>query len=262
MRLITVANREHPGLNLWRTSAQDHGFVPEVLGLYDARPLGHAHNAFGIKFIILAAHLRKMPADTLCLVTDGFDVVLAEDHDSLECRVRKQMTGKLLFCAEMYENPDQGMPWQENPLPYLNAGVYAGTAGDILACLEPFFQMSMLEQIETDDQRYWSHYYFEHPDIIQVDHKGYIFACVLDSEPYTAGVLHFQGFYKDLSRLSSSSLWAIAKSIHRPRTLTSSAGDRLTALGLLAFPVLATYPRIIPCVTGIVLALMLVRSVV
>ena len=259
MRLVTVVNREHAGLTLWKTSAENHGFKPEILGLNDSRPLGHSHNAFGVKFMVLAAFLKTISPDDLCLVTDGFDVVIADSHDRLQARILRNLQHhKLLFCAELYENPDQGMPWQANRLPYLNAGVYAGKAGDILNSLIPFFKLPLDSQIVTDDQRYWTHYYFGHPDIIKIDHNGDVFACLLDvKERSDAGVLHFQGFYKDLSHLSATRLWNLAKAIHRPRTLLSSIGDNLTSFGLLALPVLGAYPRIVPCITGFVLVTML-----
>jgi hypothetical protein len=213
MHLITVCNKRTPGLDLWEKTAKLNSFQPVILGLKDSRELGHETQHFGLKFLLLAKYLQTLPPQDTCLITDGFDVIFYNALD-LEGKLQALPNHQLLFAADVYENPDQGLPYKTQfyRAPYLNSGVYAGKAAAILHVIQNVLDMDEDSALKLDDQRYFTEYMFNHPGELLIDHGCYFFACtagleykkdfymkegnliVLGNLPR---VLHFQGFFKD-----------------------------------------------------------------
>lgn len=214
LKVITVCNKRTAGLDLWEKTLRAQHFIPTILGLGNERAIGHESKEFGLKFILLAQHLQTLHPDQLCLVTDGFDVIF-HNASQLHKNLQALPKDKLLFAADVYENPDQGYPYKTKHLrvPYLNSGVYAGTAQMILSVLEPALRMS--NPYSIDDQRYFVQYMFKNPYSILIDHGCQLFVCMAGLErnrdyeikhgilhvfdQATPSVIHFQGFYKDTS---------------------------------------------------------------
>ena len=240
MKLVTVVNKEHPGLKLWKDTAAAHGYDATVL-MDTTAVIGHDHGKFGAKLMMIGEYVKGR--DDLILVTDGFDVAFMEDAGALEERIRTKLKrDEMLFCGELYENPDKGLPWSAGKLPYLNAGVYVGYADTIWDNLQPFFALSRQQQVDFDDQRYWGQRHFVNPKL-KVDVDGDVFASLLDvQDKVNAGVYHFQGFYKDLSVLEFTPHWQAAKAIHRPRSFVTGL-DVVLDLVIYLVPSLKTKPR-------------------
>ena len=254
MHLVTVCNKRTPGLELWEKTARLSGLEPIVLGLHDKRDLGHESQNFGLKFILLANYLRTLPPEDMCLVTDGFDVIFHHAQD-LESRLSTLPHHQLLFAADVYENPDQGNPYQTLffRAPYLNSGVYAGKVSTILSVLRQALDQEEKDTLKLDDQRYFTEYMFQHPGVIMIDHACQVFACtagleyqkdfLVSSSPpalrvlgNTPCVLHFQGFYKDTRIIDHLFTDPDIKRLGRlllrtPSKWGKAVGDSLVSLG-------------------------------
>jgi hypothetical protein len=240
MHVLTVVNKDHVGLDLWKRSAEKAGLVPTILWAPPFSKLGHESAWFGQKFVTLDKHLQNLPEDDLCLITDGFDVVFVGNPEE---EIRK-FGAPLLFAAEKYENPDQGRPYSGNhTFKYLNSGVYAGTVKEIRRALKPALDMPNV--LELDDQRYFTNYFFSSGRIV-LDHEAKVFAC-LAGTPLFLGpkVLHFQGFYKDtkpLCQYVDEELCSLAMKLHRVPNFLTPLWDAIKKLGSLvskqySFPV-------------------------
>ena len=273
--MITVCNKRTLGLDLWEDTVRAQGLTPTILGVGDPRNLGHESLQFGLKFVLLAAHLRTLDPNALCLVTDGFDVVFhhcAELHSTLE-----QITEQLVFAGDVYENPDQGYPYVSKHLriPYLNSGVYAGRARTILQVLEP--ALALPNPLDLDDQRYFVQYMFAHPGTIHIDHMCKVFVCmagleekrdyeVKDGRLLVFGqsrpsVIHFQGYYKDTSIVKllypdNARIIALAQSLYRnPGACQRELGDKIRALGK-ALPVPTSHANTAGAVLVVIVVLL------
>ena len=273
MHLITVCNKRTLGLDLWEETARLQGLVPTILGLGDSRALGHESQQFGLKFVLLAEHLKTLEPNALCLVTDGFDVMF---HHCTELQsTLEQITEQLVFAGDVYENPDQGGPYvtKHMRIPYLNSGVYAGRAKTILQVLQP--ALRLVNPLNLDDQRYFVQYMFAHPGTIHIDHLCKVFVCMagLEKRDYEVqdgrlvlfgqsrpSVIHFQGYYKDTSIVkllySNPRILALAQRLHRnPGACQRELGDRVKALGT-TLPVPQKYAVKAGAVTIFILALL------
>jgi len=268
MKLITVCNKRCPGLELWETTAKLQNLTPIILGLEDHRPLGHESQHFGLKFILLAKYLSTVSPSEMCLVTDGFDVIFY-GCDGIEQRLESAVQpNQILFAGDVYENPDQGNPYQTKHyrVPYLNSGVYAGRASTILAALQNALQKKEGDTLALDDQRYFTEYMFANPGSILIDHSCEHFACTAGLEykkdfyviqsplatpqlrvlSKTPCVLHFQGFHKDTRILNdlyagNAHVKYLGKKILRlPSKWGKAVGDFLVKIGSY-FPVSKQY---------------------
>lgn len=251
LAVITVCNKRTPGLDLWEKTLRAQNFTPTILGLGNSRALGHQNGEFGLKFVLLAEHLRTLAPEQLCLVTDGFDVIFHNTKNLVE-NLRSLPKEKLLFAADVYENPDQGYPYKTKHLriPYLNSGIYAGTAETILKVLTP--ALLLPNPYAVDDQRYFVQYMFKNPHEILIDHGCQLFVCMAGLErkrdfeiknsvlhvfdQATPSVIHFQGFYKDTSWIKEIYLdvkiQALAQKLYRnPNACQRQLGDSLVFIG-------------------------------
>ena len=226
MHLITVANKDHPGLQLWKLTALQHGWNPTVLGLGDDFELGWGYG-FGAKFTYVQKFLQTLPENDLVVFTDGYDVLFQDGPERVQQAVKS--LDAVLFAAEILENPDkQQYPVSSHVFPYLNAGIYAGTASRILSILPNQYD----EFIE--DQRHFTSVYLSTSRIV-LDHTASVFACMygyhrwkpcnskITVEGSTPVILHMQGLYKDAYNLVSvltkdPTLLQLAKAITRKPT--------------------------------------------
>ena len=252
MHLVTVVNKDHPGLELWEYTARLAGHEPTVLRAPKSSKLGHESKWFGQKFVTLDAHLAALPPDDWVIVTDGFDVVVLDSPAVLERKLQSSiLPSQMLFSAEVFENPDQGNPYKTHHLqfPFLNSGTYGGTVATIRKALRP--ALDDPDVLQLDDQRYFTQQMFLHPESFVLDHDARMFVClagfndfsfsngrlVVKASKSTPSVLHFQGYFKNtrgiLPRLFPSDArvakWASA--LHRQPNSLTPIGDAISAIG-------------------------------
>jgi len=177
---LTVSNKPHPGLDLLKESATGSVKETRVLGMGNTTPIGHRGKGFGLKLSLLKAELLLLPPMTKILFTDAYDVLLNGSSKQLEDWIDNNR-GKVLFAAERIKWPDKNLmyPSVNLPFPYLNSGVFAGRAQDILELLNEPFDNS------TDDQGYYSKQYVRGSSIV-LDHTAKFFLCLCGvSVPHT-----------------------------------------------------------------------------
>lgn len=252
MHLLTVVNRNDPGLELWTHTARLAGHTPHVLWAPANAKLGHASKWFGQKFVTLDAHLQTLPANDLCVVTDGFDVALLDGPQTLTQKIQgKVRADQLLFAAELFENPDKGNPYDlsRKPFPFLNSGVYAGTCAVIRKALAT--ALSHPDVLQLDDQRFFTQLFFSQPDLIVLDHTAEVFVCLAGFSDFQLtdrrlvvtptqtrpSVLHFQGFYKNTLGVlpalfpQDAKVLHLARQIHRMPNAFTPIADFIADVG-------------------------------
>ena len=174
---LTVANTEHPGLSILLESAKRFASVQtRVLGLGNHTPIGHGGAGFGLKLKLLHDEVRLLPPLQPVLFTDAFDVILQGKLEGLLQWIDAH-PGKVLFAAERAKWPDENIMYPvplQLPFPYLNSGVFAGRAVDILRLLD-----SKPYAMKTDDQGYYTDLFLK-GDTIVLDHKAEFFLCFFD----------------------------------------------------------------------------------
>jgi hypothetical protein len=270
MKLITVANKRTDGLRLWEETARRHGHTQViVLGLdkyarYNSYgKFGHAAGGnWGVRLLIVQDYMQHLikenDAEELCVLTDGFDVLVLEGPEPLTRKIEAVRKKPLLFSAELFESPEKGHPYDTRRkwFPYLNAGCYAGKPQDILDALSQFRQLSFSDQRRIDDQRYFTKVLFSRPELIQLDTEAEVFAClngvsVKDAKPdATTGrvvmrngnlpsLVHFQGYHKNVLPYANifykeyPLLLQYAKSIHKfPHPVFQWIGNFICWIGL------------------------------
>jgi len=228
MKFITVSNRSHPGLELYKQSAALCGIQPHILGMGDERPLGHDSGKFGVKLWHVHNFLAQLGDKTeLVLFTDAWDIVFVDSADLIERKARallKENNAKAIFGAEKYQSPKDGYPYppQKRAFPFLNSGVYVGQAQDLLTLLVRFRSWPVEQQLLTDDQEYFVAEYFSKSGI-ELDHGCLLFACMLHSGAFVheqrvvmphshtmPSILHFQGYEKNILPFVAPSLRHLA----------------------------------------------------
>jgi hypothetical protein len=253
MHIYTVVNKEDPGLDLWRLTAEKFQYKAKVLLAPKSSKLGHSSGWFGQKFVTLAEELKQLDPETLCLVTDGFDVIFIQDPLLVEEKIKSliDIDSQLLFASELYENPDQGNPYvTENRLfPYLNSGVYAGKASVILTVLQTALDSDKV--LELDDQRFFTQYMFQHPNRIVLDYNAKVFLClagftnfqiekkklIVTETKQEPGIVHFQGYFKNTLGVvphifpSDEKAIALASILHRVKNGWTPLGDAIVFVG-------------------------------
>lgn len=220
MKFITVSNKPHPGLELYKASAKRCGIHPIILGMGDSRKLGHGSGYFGVKLDYVLQYLNSVEdKDELILFTDAWDIVFVDSAELIERKARYLLQGGALavFAAEKYESPKTSYPYvidkYSKDFPYLNSGAYVGKAKNLLLLLKRFSTWPKLQQDKTDDQEYFISEYFatNTPRSIVLDHSSFLFACMLHSNaivlkgkvvmPHShtlPSILHFQGYEKNI----------------------------------------------------------------
>ena len=191
---LVVATRHKPGLDLLLLSARSFGYRSTVLGRNDSRPLGHWDKAFGLKLLLIRDAVAALPPRDWVIFTDAYDALFQRPAvdlvAALEAREAVDAAHALIFTAETYEWPDSGRPYTTRGayrLPFLNSGVYAGRAANLLASLSDGFTL------ETDDQRFFTTQYFDKSGKkpgVAIDHGAKFFVCLagLDRGEYELGV--------------------------------------------------------------------------
>jgi hypothetical protein len=173
---LTVTNKSHPGLDALLISSKRFSIKSRVLGMGSSIPIGHQTGGFGLKLKLLKQELELLPPDQLVLFTDAYDVIVQHSLDSLESWLHAN-TGKVLFAAERSKWPlDMEDLFYPSPLqfpyPYLNSGLFAGTASSILSLLQVPFTNT------TDDQGYYSRQFLTGTSCIVLDHRAEYFQCM------------------------------------------------------------------------------------
>lgn len=183
---LVVSTRQEPGLVLLLESAARFGYNSRVLGLNDTRPLGHWASAFGLKMILMREAAAALPPQDWVLFTDAFDVVFQRPAGELLAALeawdaRQQNGSRLLFTAELYEWPDLAQPYATRHLrlPFLNSGVYAGRARELLRTLD-----SSAFDLSTDDQRFFTQLHLAGgAGAPELDHAAAFFASMAGLHP-------------------------------------------------------------------------------
>ena len=183
---ITIATKPHPVLDKIKHRVQQNGETIEVLGLQENREIGWENQQrFGVKLREVADYLRRphLAADDLVLFTDAYDVGYFGTLDAVVERYR-QFDKPIVFGCETECHPDPGRASQYSAMdracefPYLNSGLFVGTVAALRQCI------SRYQYNDTDDdQRYWTTQYFEHPELIALDHTNTLF---LNTSGYSA----------------------------------------------------------------------------
>lgn len=164
---LTVSNRAHPGLDLLLESAR--ALKTRVLGT--SKTFGHGAG-WGARLDIIKDEIKTLDPSLKVLVTDGWDVLINGSSKDLEQWIDDH-PGKVLFAGEVFRHPykDIHYPDSAGASPYLNAGVFAGRAGDILEILQAPFDS------KTDDQGYYT-LQFLYGNKILVDAHSDFFLCL------------------------------------------------------------------------------------
>ena len=173
---LTVSNKPHPGLDALLLSAKHFSLKSRVLGMGSTIPIGHQTGGFGLKLQLLKQELELLPPEELVLFTDAYDVIVQQSLDSVEAWL-KANPKKVLFAAERTKWPlDMEELFYPAPLqfpyPYLNSGLFSGSASAILSLLQVPFSNT------TDDQGYYSRQYLSGTSCIVLDHRAIYFQCM------------------------------------------------------------------------------------
>ena len=183
---LTVSNRAHPGLELLLATAKKANLQSRVLGT--TKTFGHGAG-WGFRLDIIKEEMKALHPDTKVLVTDGWDVLINGPSDKLENWIEEH-PGKVLFAGETFRHPykDIFYPKSDGLFPYLNAGIYAGRAADILDILKAPYDS------KTDDQGYYT-LQFLYGDKIMIDSHAQIFVCLagLTALPELPFAVHMNG---------------------------------------------------------------------
>jgi hypothetical protein len=165
---LVVATKAKPGLDLLLLSARRYGYATNVLGVTDARPIGHHTTtlclfdcppAFGLKMTLVKEAVELLPPTDWVLFTDAYDVIFSRPaHDLLAALEDWEAAAPpgvdLLFGGEKFEWPDENLPGYaargSADYPFLNSGVYAGRASAVLAAVSSGYDIS------TNDQRFFT----------------------------------------------------------------------------------------------------------
>lgn len=230
MKFITVSNKPHPGLELYKASAKRCGIDPIILGMGDSRKLGHDSGHFGIKLEYVLQYLNSLEdKDELICFTDAWDIVFVDSAELIERKAKFLLQDALaVFAAEKYESPKSSYPYVidkfSKQFPYLNSGAYVGKAKHLLLLLHRFSTWPKSQQEKTDDQEYFISEYFASntPRSIILDHSSFLFACMLHSNAIVLkgkvvmpsrtlpSILHFQGCEKNILPFVHADLYSLA----------------------------------------------------
>jgi hypothetical protein len=176
---LTVSNKPHPGLDALLLSCKPWGIQTRVLGMGSTTPIGHETGGFGLKLKLLKKELELLPPEQLILFTDAYDVIIQQSLDTLEAWLTEH-PDKVLFAAESAKWPLDIEDLYPAPLhfpsPYLNSGVFAGSAKSVLSLLQVPFTNT------TDDQGYYTRQFLAGSCIV-LDHEAKFFQCMVGLQP-------------------------------------------------------------------------------
>jgi hypothetical protein len=195
---ITVANKPHPGLDALRLTSTSHSLQTRVLGMGSKTAIGHGGLGFGLKLDLLRQELKLLPLDSLVLFTDDLDVLVQGSVEELKQYLVLNPTS-VVFAAESTKWPCKDLLYPAPlyfPYPYLNSGVFAGTANAIAMLLDssPYTNL-------TDDQEYYTRLFLGGAPIV-LDHEARFFQCLqgvatidltFDAKNQRVSITHFDG---------------------------------------------------------------------
>lgn len=149
-KIVTVATRPDPGLNMLISSMDRFGLDYVVLGQ------GQQWKGFGTKIIFLKEYLETIsPEYTHVIFVDAYDVIFLSGIEEIEKKYADNWPDKIVFSAELNCWPCAELSVQYPPSDsiwrYLNSGSYTGSIADILGLLEAY-----PPTFEMDDQLYFT----------------------------------------------------------------------------------------------------------
>ena len=175
--LMSTSTKQHPDLDRYKKSAEEHGFKPNILGLHEKKTAGHSTGDFSFKIKYHLDFCKKRKPDDIVIITDAWDVIVVNDCDSI-LKLYKSFNKDIVIGGEKFCWPDILNFYKFNflsvPFPYINAGLLMGRAGVIKDIIEKYRKNGPI-----DDQRMWTTAYFENRSIIAIDEKAKIFLNML-----------------------------------------------------------------------------------
>jgi lysyl hydroxylase/galactosyltransferase/glucosyltransferase/procollagen-lysine,2-oxoglutarate 5-dioxygenase len=175
--LMSISTKEHPDLDRYKKSAEEHGFKPNILGLHEKKTTGHSTGDFSFKLKYLLEFCKKRKPNDIVIQTDAWDVIVVYDCDNI-VKQYKSFKKDIILSGEKFCWPDMIKFYKFNflsvPFPYINAGLLMGRAGVIREMIEKYWDNG-----PTDDQRMWIKAYFENRSKIAIDEKAKIFLNML-----------------------------------------------------------------------------------
>jgi hypothetical protein len=183
---LTLATKPSPGMELMLASSAALGWPTRVLGGGNMTiALGHAGVGgpaqWGLRLRVLHDAAAALPPRDWVLWTDAYDVIFQRHAGSFLRALEGWEAGaapsgtKLLFAGELGEWPDGDQPYtsRHRRFPFLNAGTWAGRAGDVAAATASGYAP------DTDDQRFFTGQLLRGegptPGALGVDHDGLFF---------------------------------------------------------------------------------------
>ena len=237
LHYITVSTKDTPELQRLIKSAKKYDLNIDVLGLeLNRNDGGHKQTLndnlkggkFGIKLKYPKEYLKDKNPDDILLFTDAWDVVIANNTNTLLEKYKK-FNKDIVFSAENALWPDISRESnyknsKDEPFPYINSGGYIGKVGVIRDLLNNY------NGEDIDDQRFWTDIYFNNRDKIVLDTKAEIFLSMhainhedllFDNNVFTYKetgtqpiVAHGNGMSKDLVKIFTEKLQIGGKRKH------------------------------------------------
>ena len=237
LHYITVSTKDTPELQRLIKSAKKYNLTIDVLGLeLNRNNGGHKQplndnlkgGKFGIKLRYPKEYLKDKNPDDILLFTDAWDVVVANNPNSLLEKYKK-FNKDIVFSAENALWPDDSRESnyknsKDEPFPYINSGGYIGKVGVIRDLLNNY------NGEDIDDQRFWTDIYFKNRDKIVLDTKAEIFLSMhainhedllFDNNVFTYKetgtqpiIAHGNGMSKDLIKIFTEKLQIGGKRKH------------------------------------------------
>ena len=247
---ITISTKDTPELQRLIQSAKKYDLNIDVLGLeLDRRNLGHLQKLndnlqggkFGIKLKYPKEYLKDKNPDDILLFTDAWDVVVANNPNTLLEKYKK-FNKDIVFSAENALWPDVSREAnyknsKDEPFPYINSGGYIGKVGVIRDLLNNY------NGEDIDDQRFWTDIYFKNRDKIVLDTKAEIFLSMhainhedllFDNNVFTYKetgtqpiIAHGNGTSKDLVKIFTEKLQIGGRRKHKTKKKKKMKGGAL-----------------------------------
>jgi GR25 family glycosyltransferase involved in LPS biosynthesis len=255
LHYITVSTKDTPELQRLIKSAKKYDLNIDVLGLeLNRNNGGHKQplndnlkgGKFGVKLRYPKEYLQDKNPDDILLFTDAWDVVVANNPNTLLDKYKK-FNKDIVFSAENALWPDVSreanyVNSKDEPFPFINSGGYIGKIGVIRDLLNNY------NGEDIDDQRFWTDIYFKNRDKIVLDTKAEIFLSMhainhedllFDNNVFTYKetntqpiIAHGNGMSKDLIKIFTDKLQIGGKRKHNKTKKKKMKGGSLNDIKL------------------------------
>lgn len=200
---ITVATKPHPVLTNLQKKVERMNETLIVLGESENRSIGwDARGNFGIKLREFSNFINKpeLCNDDIVLFTDAFDVAYFGNKTEIVKRFR-EFENPIVFGCEKYcfpdpQNCDKYTDRDGREFPYLNSGMFIGYVWAFRLCISNYVYNDA-----DDDQRFWTHMFFEKPELIELDYDNRLFLNMNDIDMNEFSYLVNTVFYQDRNPL-------------------------------------------------------------